>query len=459
MVPPMGPLRSLPLFLAAAVLAGCASAPALPPVGRPLPPAEADRREAGDPESDPLETRIGRSLAWPDLLRGVLDRSPGVAAARRRWEAALEKHPQAISLPDPMIRFRKFTSDVGEPGTRVRFETMVSQEFPFPTVLSLRGDAAVLDAAIARVRYDAALRDAVVEAREAFLEIQYLDRAREAVAASREILARYALEAAGDLATGRTVLPEEFRAQSLLAQSEYDLVVLGDLRLAAEQRIRGAVALPPGAPVGPVVPDPTPAVSATFEDVLRLAEVRSQEIAIAGLGLEKAGIEERMASWEYAPEFVLGAEFMRNDMQDRAMGTSRNARAVSLGLTIPLWVGGKRARVRETAAESGAMGAERAMAVEKVRAAAADLWFRVVNTERLVTLYDTLLLPQAEKSARLAEALYREGRASLAGKLETEIALQNFRMARARAEADHGQAVARLEQVVGAALPTAEGKP
>jgi len=304
-----------------------------------------------------------------------------------------------------------------------------------------------------------ALRDAVVEAREAFLEIQYLDRARESVAASREILSRYALQAAGDLATGRTVLPEEFRARSLLAQSEYDLVVLGDLRRAAEQRIRGAVALPPGTPVGPVVPDPAAPVSVTYEEVLRLAETRSQEIAVANLGLQRAGIEEKMASWEFAPEFTLGAEFMRNDMQDPAMGTFNNSRTAILGFTVPFWFSGKTARVREAEAETGAMGAERAAVVEKVRAAAADLWFRVVNTERLVSLYDSTLLPQAEKSARLAEALYREGKASLAGMLETETALQNFRMARARAEADHGQAVARLEQVVGTTLPTGEAKP
>lgn len=451
--------RRVMMVSAAAALAGCAAAPVPPGVGRPLPPLSEERRDTGTSKSDPLESRLAASLNWPDLLRGVLDRGPMVAVARRRWEAALEKYPQAITLPDPMVQFRKFTSDVDQPGTRVRIETMVTQEIPFPTVLALRGDAALKDAAIARVRYDVVLRDAVVEAREAFLEIQYLDRAREAVGASREILARYALQAAGDLASGRTVLPEEFRARSLLAQAGYDLVVLGDLRRAAEQRIRGAVALPPGTRIGPVLSDPAAPIAITYEELLRLAESRSQEIAVANLGLERAGIEERMASWEFAPEFTIGAEFMRDDMQDPASGTFNNSRTAILGFTVPFWFSGKTARVREAEAETGAMGAERAAVVEKVRAAAADLWFRVVNTERLVSLYDSTLLPQAEKSVRLAEALYREGRASLAGMLETQTALQNFRMARARAEADHGQAVARLEQVVGTALPTAEAKP
>jgi outer membrane protein TolC len=360
-----------------------------------------------------------------------------------------------------MVEFTKYESDAGDPGTRSRFNTMVKQEIPFPAVLGLKGDAATKEAELARVRYDAALRDAVGEAREAFLEVLYIDRAREATAANRGILARYAAEAAGDLASGRTKLPEEFRAESLLAQSGYDLVVLGDLRRAAEQRLRSDLALLPSAPLGPLVPDATGPLALSYEELLRLAETRNQEIAAAGIELEMAGIEERIASWEFAPTLTAGAEFMRNDMQDPALGTARNSRTVSLGFTIPFWFQGKTARVREAAAGTIAAGAERAATVEAVRAAVADLWVRASNTGRLVGLYDGTLLPQAEKSARLAEALHRKGKASLAGMLETATALQNFRLARARAEADHGQAIARLERVVGASVtaPIAADRP
>ncbi len=382
-------------------------------------------------------------------------------AARSRWEAALEGHARAVSLPDPTVEVTKYTSDTGDPATRARLDTMVKQEFPFPAVIALKGDAADRAADLARVRYDAALRDAVGEAREAFLELLYLDRAREATAASREVLARTAAGAAGDVATGRTPLPEEFRAQSLLAQAGYDLVVLGDLRRAAEQRLRGSLALPPSAPLGPLVPDAAGPLALSYEELLRLAESRSQEIAAAGIELERAGIEERIASWEFAPTFTAGAEFQRNDQQEPALGTARNSRAVSLGVTVPLWFQGKTARAREAAAGTRAAGAERAATVEAVRTAVADLWVRASNTGRLVALYEGTLLPQAEKSARLAEALYAEGKGSVAGMLETETALQNFRLARARAEADHGQAISRLERVVGASVtapPAAERK-
>jgi len=386
------------------------------------------------------------------VVAAVLDRNPSVAAARARWKAALEKHPQALTLPDPMVQFRKFTRDADFPDGRARVETMLTQAIPFPARIALEGDLAVKEAALARVHYDAALRDAVVEARDAFHELQYLDRAREVVAATREILARYATVAAGDLDTGRTKLPEEFRARALLAQAGYDLTLLEELRRAEEQRLRGLLALPPGTPLGPVEPVGLVPVATPLPEVLRLAEARSQELAAAGLELEKASVTGSLARWEYAPELLVGAEWMRNDMQDPARGTFRDGRTVLLGLSVPIWFPARTARVREADALRDAAAFDRAAEVERVRTAVARAYFRANNAERLALLYRDTLIPQAGKSLRLAEALYRDGKASLAGSIETALAWENFQLAYHRALADHGQAVAMLEQVVGAAV-------
>ena len=105
-MPPRLP-RSLPVL--AALLAGCASGgpPApLPPL-RAGPPAPGPAAE--DP-GDPFARRLASSLRWPDLLAGVLERAPSVRAARARWKAALERYPQAITLPDPMVRFEYYTA-------------------------------------------------------------------------------------------------------------------------------------------------------------------------------------------------------------------------------------------------------------------------------------------------------------------------------------------------------------
>ncbi|MCK6482124.1 MAG: TolC family protein [Planctomycetaceae bacterium] len=389
-------------------------------------------------------------MTLADLVEGVLDRNPSVEAARARWKAAIERHPQALTLPDPMVRFQYWTRSSMNPAAPQRLDTMVTQAIPFPASIALKGDLALREAEMERLRYDMALRDAIVEVREAFLELAYLDRAREVLEEQEGILARYATVAAGDLEIGRTNLPEEFRARSLLAQAGYDRTLVLDLRRVEEQRVRGLLRLPTACPLGPAEAPDRRIVAIPFEEVLALAESRSQDLAMAGVALQMAGIEKSMARWEYAPEFEVGGVWMKN-MED-VSGEFMGGRAATLGFTVPIWVHAKSARVREAESLEVAAGAERTAAAERIRTAAARLYFRVVNGQRLATLYRDTLLPQAEKSLALAETLYREGGGSLAGALEAAVARENILLALHRAEADLGQAVARLEQVTGASL-------
>ncbi len=444
----------------ATALGGCASA-GPPPLGSPL--GDGGLRLPGSPaepgpEAD-LANRFAGGVSWPDVARAVLDRNPSVEAARARWRAALEKHPQAITLPDPMVEFTYYTRNAQTPDGPRRLDTMLRQPIPNPVGIALKGDLALREAEMARLQYDAALRDAVVEARDSCLELAYLDRAREVAETQREVLARYATVAAGDLGIGRTRLPEEIRARSLLAQAGYDLVLLADLRRAEEQRLRGLLRLPPGSALGPASAEDPPEFLVPLDAVFRAAETRSQEVAMAGVSVDMAGIEVSMAKWEYAPEFEVGGLWMRNEMLD-PMGRAMDSRAVLFGLSVPIWANARSARVREAEALEAAAGADRAAAVERVRTAATRLYYRIVNAERLLALYRESLLPQAEKSIRLAEALYREGSGSLVGAVEAAVARENILLAYHRAVADRGQALARLEQVVGATFggtPAAAG--
>jgi outer membrane protein TolC len=85
-----------------------------------------------------LEAR-GQSDAAPQLDLGSLvhearENNPEIQAARQRWEAAKAIIPQVQTLPDPMVT-------VGyENGLEREWMYGVSQEFPFPGKLRLRGE-------------------------------------------------------------------------------------------------------------------------------------------------------------------------------------------------------------------------------------------------------------------------------------------------------------------------------
>jgi len=70
-----------------------------------------------------------------------------------------------------------------------------------------------------------------------------------------------------------------------------------------------------------------------------------------------------------------------------------------------------------------------------------------------VQLYHDTLVPQARQALQSVEELYRKGDATLAALLELTATVHNFELARLRATADYYQNVARLERVLGRALP------
>jgi outer membrane protein TolC len=397
---------------------------------------------------------LGAAAPMEALLPLLLARNPRIRSARARLEAAAERHPQAIALADPMVEATWYAKNAMDPDdTFTRYNLMVRQEFPFPTVLVLRGDAATKEAEVEALRYEATVRDAVTELKDVQAERSYLARTDAVQSAIRDIYRRYADLARGGIGAGRTRLPESFRAEALLAQAGYELTLIAELRTVEDQRLRALLSLPRSVSIA--APDAGPApmtLDLDVEELSRRALARNQEIRAAGIEAEGAGIGVRLARWEYAPMFTLGAGKMVNDDYDPTSGMKEDSIVVSLGLTIPIWAGAKSAAVREAEARERAARAAESGERERVAADVARLAFRVRNASRLSVLYGRELVPQAEKALLRSQAMVQEGKESMSSSLELAATWQQLRIAEIRAQADLEQAMAALERVLGTSL-------
>jgi outer membrane protein TolC len=96
-------------------------------------------------------------------------------------------------------------------------------------------------------------------------------------------------------------------------------------------------------------------------------------------------------------------------------------------------------------------------------AAVRETWFRLQTAERLIILYREQLIPQALKAMKTAETWFRQGEGSFSDATETESVWYNFQLALARADADYGKYLARLEALAGRHLtekdPAAPAEP
>lgn len=446
-------MRNILLAITLAATSGCATARPEPPP----PPGPLDETVARSPAAAASLPELAKPLRLGDLLPLLLERNPGIRAARARLEAAAERYPQAITLPDPMVEATYFTKNAMDPSDSfARYNLMVKQDFPFPTVLMLRGESATKEAEAEALRYEAAVRDAVADLKDVHAERAYLVAAERVQAALRDVYRRFAELARGDITTGRTRLPEAFRAEALLAQAGYELTLVEEVRAVEDQRLRALLSVPSSTLLGdPADADALPALEVDLNELARRALAYNQELREAGVEVEIAQIGVRRARWEYAPMFSIGAGKMVNDDFDMESGDKRDSTVVTLGLTIPLWVPAKAAGVREANAKVRAARAAESGRREQLLADVARIGFRLRNSGRLAQLYGLELVPQAEKALVRSQAMMKEGKESMASSLELAATWQQLRIAELRAGADQAQAIATLERLLGTSLEAA----
>jgi len=453
-------------LLAALLLFGCARVPE--PISGDLIQMLRDEYQA------PLEEEDANVLVGePSLhlaVRLAAGRNPHAQAARLRWRAAIEREPQAVTPPDPTARFG-FQFDSVE--TRVgpqRWSLGVSQKVPWWRKLWARGRVAATQADITRLQYEIAMRETLNEVKDAWYELYYIDQALPITERIEEMLRNEAVLAYQELSVGRTPLNEALRAESQAAQLGYDRILLEERRATQAERLRSLLNLPPQTRIGVVRSAPIYSIEGETDELNKRAEHYAEVLKIKGLNVERARYETYLAKLARIPDPTIGFNLVKVDSVRAPMmsapsvspATSSPPASASkpsdsgkdafiglISMNLPIWEWRNRALIREQEALEGAMEWEALREVNRVRAAVAGTWFDVQLTGRLVDLYVQTLIPQAESVMRQAELYFRADQASLSNLIESTLAWHNFQLALHRARADHGQALARLEQVLG----------
>jgi outer membrane protein TolC len=327
----------------------------------------------------------------------------------------------------------------------------VTQRIPWWSKLWARGRVAGVQADIARLRYEAAARDLIVDVKDTYYELYYLDRATSITQRVEDLLRNESLLAYSELDSGRTQLGEAFRAESQAAQLAYDRILLTEQRAAQAERFRALLNLPPGTTIGSVDSAPLYPVVKTIDPLYERAERYAEVLKIKGLEIQKAEYDAYLAKLERIPDITAGVNYIQTDSA-RTMDPQDSGKDPFIGLisvNLPIWEQRNRALVREKNAMEEAMKREALEQANRTRRAVAQAWFQVRLTERLAHLYADTLLPQAEAVMHQNEIFFRNDEASFSNLLETTLAWHNFLLAYHRAVADHGQAIGRIELILG----------
>jgi len=413
-------------------------------------PAEADR--------DAQSTEPARATALSALIEESFAQSPAIRSARSRWRAAIERYPQAVSLPDPMLSYGYFARSVETRVGPQRHRFGLKQKLPFPGKRHLKGEIARKDVEIARLRYEAAVRDAVVDVKSSFHELLYLRAAIELTRQNQDLLAHAVKIAEARYAENKVNLSDVLSAQSQLAQLGYDSITLKELQATEKTRLNLLLDRPPEAPLVVSPETPLKVEQRALDRLYRSALANRQEIQIARLKVKRGEKAIGLAEKLNKPDLTVDLLYIETGSALRPTeDDGKDPLIIGFGISVPIWGTRNRARVLEARHVRDAVAMSVRQIENETQASVKTIYFKLENSRRLIELYRDQLIPQARKSMEISENWYRDGKGSFSGFLETQSVWLNFNLAYQRVRADYAKNLAEMEQVVGGVLSEPEG--
>ena len=410
--------------------------------------------DSGQPPAGEKRSLTG-TLRLADLIDQAYANNPSIQMAREAWKASVENYRVTTGYPDPQLMVTWFPEPIETRLGPQDWNAQISQMIPFPGKLSKAGELVAADARIARLKLDMAVKETLLAVQESYYELWYIRQAKTVTGQNARLLEHLRKISETAHADDRATLTDVVKAQSQTGQLQYDALLLEELEQTEITRLNGLLNRSPETVVGQLETPTLAPFAADVETIYGLAEANQEDILMAQVGVDKGDTKVSLARFQNLPDFKVGlfyAGIGEPDVPVQPRDAGRDAIGVQAGISIPLWFGRNNSRVNKAMAEKSMARAEKTVRVNAVRTQIRTLYFKARNAQRVVTLYETSLVPQAARSMEIAEVWYREGESSFTDFIETQSVWYNFQLALARAKADYGINLARLERMAGTHL-------
>jgi cobalt-zinc-cadmium efflux system outer membrane protein len=401
------------------------------------------------------------------LVEIAIESNPQVKAARARWDAAEHQILQNYAPADPQFTYsnvdaRKLFGDAAI------HSHIFTENFQFPGKALLQADQAKRTALIARLAYEAAIRDLRAAVETGYYQV-LLDESlagvnRNNIAALKQVLQVTQVAYSANQVTQADFISAEFDlAQAEQQQHQYETARANDLVMLNQLLHR-----PPNAPLELDHSMLLEAVKLPVDTLVDMATRIRQEILQTALTERNANTALELAKMEYLPDFTVGYNFdyylissfapagreIVTPPPQSALLTNTQNHSLSIGFNLPVffWI---KQREDVKSAESSLKAARDDLSSIRSQTEAGVV--QIFHTAQLAyetsQLYRKSLIPLAQQDFRVSLTAYQSNKlnfVALSGALQRSYA----------ANVDYLQAANQflagrvaLEQAVGAPLP------
>ncbi len=250
-----------------------------------------------------------QALDVTQLVQVALEVNPQVRAARARWESAEHSIKQAYAPNDPQVGYTNGDS-AGNGFNRSSYHTLlVSEGFQFPGKALLQGTRVRRSAEIARLMYQATVRDTRAAVETTYYQL-VLDSALAGVNAENVQNLEQVLKVTQVAYSANQVTQTDF------ISAEFDLAAARQLQLQYKTNIENdetalnqLLSRPPGAPLDFERTLKFEALTIPLDTLVDRAEGLRQEILEAALSERNSNTALQLAKMEYLPDFTVAYFF------------------------------------------------------------------------------------------------------------------------------------------------------
>src|SRR6266481_4102701 len=390
----------------------------------------------------------------PDLLKEAEQNSPQIRAARQGWEAAKQVPSQVSTLPDPQFNVQPVS--VGSPrpfagytnSDFAYFGLGVSQDFPYPGKLRLKGEMAKRDADVVQQRYESVRRSILAGVKSAYFQLAYLSKTLGILESDGELLQQ--VEKAADaryrsgMGNQHDLLQAQVERTKLLREITMHHLEVAKLQAQIKQLLNRQQSSPDIEPSElPETPLPY-----TFEELLSATKAQNPEISAAEKIVERQKLQVDLAHKDFYPDFNVQYMWERTDpTQFRAYYM------FTFGVRVPIYRGKKqRPELAQAEAELNRSRSESEVRSQQVAYELRSEYETEQKTAELLKIYREGLLPQASASFQAGIAAYQNNRQDFQAVLASFLDVLHLDEEYWKNVSERETALARLEQLTGMSL-------
>ncbi len=380
------------------------------------------------------------------LIKEALALNPEILSTKNAFESASARIPQAASLNDPMIEYEydKITADRMLTGDPMKTFS-VTQDIPFPTKLYLRAKIASKLAKMAYENYKAKERDVIARVKSAYSELALIYKTIEINKENKDVLDQLSKTATTRYGAGQGTQADALKAQVELARVDNELIMLEQKRLTAQAKLDVLLNRDPRSDLGVPLAEPAIKFTRTLDDFYHLALDNNPELKAYRYAVDRGKAAYDLSLNEYLPDFTV--KFRQMVDKGRA---ENGAWAGMVGVTIPLWFFEKQSfGVKEMRSDLAMIKAEYKGKENSILFEVNDAYARAVANKKLIELYETAFIPQAQEAVNVAMKGYESGKSDFLSFLDSQRMLINFKLDHYQAILDLRIALADLERAVG----------